>query len=811
MPRHLARMLILSSVLLIAGCESAEERAARYFASAQALLEAGDTERALVELRNVFKHDTRHREARQLYADTVLARGEVAEAYGQFLRLVEQYPEALPARLSLAELAIRRRDWEEAERHGMAAQRLAPDDARGAAIGAALAYRAAVIEEDEAGRDAAAAQARAALERRPESGVALRVIVLHLLAGPAPEAALPAIDRALALEPEDYELQMLKFQILNDSAAPEVAQAQLERMLEIFPEERPLQAALIGWHMRHGDLAGAEALLRRLAGPADAAPEGHLRLVEFLRETKGPEAALEELRRLARETAGRAPAETYAAFAAGLRFDLGERAAAMAELQGLLEAAEPSDGTRRIRVMLARMLAETGNAVGARAEVETVLAQDPSHVEALKIRAADSIAADRAGEAINDLRAALDQAPQDVEAMLLMAGAHEREGHIELAGERLAAAAALPQAGAEEALRYAGYLAAQGRAEAARGVLEEAHRRDPGALTVLRALSELALAARDWTETDRILALLGAREDAAAGELALSIRTARLMTEERVAETVALLEAQSNGGASGDRAAAMLIEARFRAGDTEGARAALEAARQGQPDHVGLRLLSAQLHLAQGAAEAGEADLRAVLAAEPGHEVAVDKLRALMLATGRDEAAEAVLEAGLAARPEARGLLLMRAAAHERAGEIAPAVEIYETLYARDSGDLVVANNLASLIGTHLEDPAQLARAEVIARRLRGRELPAFQDTYGWIAHRQGDHETALRHLEPAAAGLPRDPMVQFHLGMTLQALGRAEAARERLEAALALWGETGPAQAETARAALAAGAGGGG
>ena len=86
---------------------------------------------------------------------------------------------------------------------------------------------------------------------------------------------------------------------------------------------------------------------------------------------------------------------------------------------------------------------------------------------------------------------------------------------------------------------------------------------------------------------------------------------------------------------------------------------------------------------------------------------------------------------------------------------------------------MIVANNLASLITTYRDDAESLERAWSIARRLRGSDVPAFQDTYGWIALRRGDIEDALAPLEPAAASLSNDPLVQFHLAVAYAEAGR--------------------------------------
>ena len=76
-----------------------------------------------------------------------------------------------------------------------------------------------------------------------------------------------------------------------------------------------------------------------------------------------------------------------------------------------------------------------------------------------------------------------------------------------------------------------------------------------------------------------------------------------------------------------------------------------------------------------------------------------------------------------------------------------------------------------------------------MARRLRDTEIPAFQDTYGWIAYQQGDFEEALSYLEPAAASLTDNPLVQYHLGMTYAALQRPEDAQTTLTRAIEIAG----------------------
>ena len=805
LPRSLSpAALALIAALALAGCESAEDKAERYYLSGMELLAAGDEERALVEFRNVFKYNGFHKDARKVYADTVLKQGNVQEAYGQYLRLIEQYPDTPEVRRILAELAIGRGDWAEAERHGNEAIRLAPDAPGVRAIALALGYRKAVMDRDEEARAVLAEEARAVLAETPDSRIALRILIDHLAAGPDPTAALPEIERALALEPEALELHVAKLRILAQSGDSAGLGVQLKTMVERFPDNVDARSALIAWYMSEGDIDGAEAFMRQLAGDPTGPVEGHIAVIQLLQAARSAEAAQTELDRLIAANDGTANADLYRALDATFDFEAGKRDEAIAAMETILKTATPGDQTRRIKTMLAKMLETTGNRVGARARIEEVLAEDATNVEALKMRASWLIEEDRPGEAIVDLRAALGQAPRDASILTLMAAAHERDGSPELAGERLALAVEVSGSAPGESLRYAQFLVRQGRIQAADTVLTESRRVNPTHVGVLAMLADIALNAQDWPRAQEIaetLAQIGTPEADAATR---ALQAALLLGQNRTEDGLAFLEEQVGKGGDDLAAIQVILQARIRSGKPDEARTYLDGELAKRPDDPGLRLLSAGLHALMGEVSQAEALFRDLIAEDPTAELPARLLYGLLRSDGRAEEAAAVLDAALAAQPAAATLRWIQAGELEKAGDIDGAIAVYEAMYAVDSGNVIIANNLASMITTHRDDPESLARATAIARRLKGSDVPAFQDTYGWIAHRNGNHDEALTYLEPAAAGLPNDALTQFHLGMTYLALERTEDARRQLTRALELAGDSPLPQFETARQELA-------
>ncbi len=780
----------LAATLVLTGCQSDEERAAEYYDSALSYVEQGDIDRAQIELRNVFDNDGFHREARQLYADLLLQEGDRSAAYSQLLRLVEQYPDDVDARTTLAELAVDFGRWDEVERHGGEAIELAPEAPRSRAIAAVLDYRAAIQARDDQARRDAVAQAREIVEAQPDSMTARRILIIEAVEEGSPEEILEEVEAALEISPESLELNMMRAQYLERTGATDELGTHLARMYDLFPEEERIAQALSSWYIAQRDFEGAEEFMRREAGAPAEDTDGNLAVVRLLRQTRGAEAARNELRALVEAAEGSDAADLYRATLAALDFDEGRQQEAIDAIETILQEAGPSDQTRRIKIMQAQMLTQTGNEVGARARIEEVLDGDGSNVDALKMRAMRLVAEDRAGQAIADLRTALDQAPRDTEILGMMAEAHLRDGSPELAQERLALAVQISNNAAAESTRYARFLLDQNQSQLAQTVLTAI---EQPTVESYALLGQVLVQNEDWPQAQSLVDTLRGLNDPRAGEIADSVQTAILFRQNRVEEGLAAL--QDNIEGAGDlEGTIQVLRAQIAAGRLKEARRFLDERVAEAPDDENLqriaRRLDALLLAAAGETEAAEAAYRAILEDEPGAETAALQLQSLLRAEGRAEAADEVVREAAAAAPESRRLQLFEASRLERAGDPEAAIEIYERLYQRNSNDVVVANNLASLLTTARSDSSDLDRAFAIARRLNGSDVPAFRDTLGWIRHLRGQQEEAIADLEFAARGMPEAPSVAFHLGLAYAAAGRTDAARAEIERGLDLAGE---------------------
>jgi len=474
----------------------------------------------------------------------------------------------------------------------------------------------------------------------------------------------------------------------------------------------------------------------------------------------------------------------------------------------VVDGAEPSNDTDRYKVTLARMLVATGNEVGARGLVESVLERDPNQVAALKMSATWMIDADQADDAIGVLRRALDQAPEDAETMTLMARAHERAGNAQLAQDLLALAVDASGNAPEESLRFARLLTEQERFNSAEEVLLNALRVSPRNPALLEVLGDVYLNTEDWSRANQVVETLLRVGTEPARQSGNQLKLQIISRVEGRDSGIAFLENMIATEQDNSAAKVALIRARLSQERNEDALALAEELVEELPDNPRAKQVLANTQFAVGNIEDAEDTLRAV-AEETGEGSDILQYARVLGALGKSDEAQQAIDDGLAKTPDSADLLWAKASYLEAANDIDGAIGIYERLYEGNSASQIVANNLASLLATYREDTESLDRAFAVARRLKGTEIPPFQDTYGWILFRRGEAEEALTYMEPAAGALKQDPIVQYHLGRIYEALGRSSDAIKQYEAAVRLAGEDDPrsqiGEANTRRAALEA------
>lgn len=727
--------------------------------------------------------------------------GDTDAALEHLQRALELDEDNIEAWLRLGELQLSLRDAEAASR----AFARARDLPRGELTGALGLARVALLSED---LTQALSGVEAVLADNPDVPMAHYLLALVEFEGgdwAAAESALREVQSRLPDHaPSLYLMGAVKFQ------QQQFAQAEnnLDRFLRIDPGNESARKLLASLHFQQGDLQTAAATLEPLrSSSADPQVFAMLGTIELrLGNSDAATAALEQAVALAPDEA---PFRNQLALSL---LSAGDRDRAESELSSAIDV----DGEQFQSDYLLAMLHVRDREYDQAAEsVEAIIAKDPDNPFGHNLMGAVAMGRGDAGAAEQAFRRALTLDAGYVPAVQNLARLFEQQDGIAAAEGPWRSLLKSEPGNAAALLALAQLKLRQNDTPAARQLLEQAAK-DAQSLRAQLALARLQLASGEVEAA--------AESTAAAARLAPQSPDVLLLQAE-VALASGDAEAARTATGELEQIAESLQEpnARFlqalgllhlRLGDAASAQERFEAAfaASGETSVPALRGLlqldlgarrleavTARLERLQALGDAGpefellSADLAqlrgddgaAVAAyerlAEQGVRQAVTRLASLQLRLGEIDAARSALTDWLSTNRDDRGVRLLLADAHMRAGDDAAAVAVYEDL--EDVGSPVVFNNLAWL---YLERGDE--RALTMARRAYelAPQSADIADTLGWALVKAGNAEEAVTYLSQSARQLPDNPTVQYHLGVALADAGSRDEAVAALRQALA-------------------------
>lgn len=273
-------------------------------------------------------------------------------------------------------------------------------------------------------------------------------------------------------------------------------------------------------------------------------------------------------------------------------------------------------------------------------------------------------------------------------------------------------------------------------------------------------------------------------------------RASSLLNAGRPAEARDVLQGALKIAPNDVRMSFMLAQAQRDAGDLAAAEETARALRSAHPEDVRTTYLLAQMLDARGRYQEivdllkpEIARLRAA-SAKPGQIALLLSTEGLaLLQLKRPDEALALYREATTLAPDDTTALFQFGAALDRAGRQADAQKIFREIIAKDPLDANALNYLGYMLaehGTSLDEAVTL-----IQRALKvDPENPSYKDSLGWAYFQQGKLDLADPPLSDAAGRLPKNSVIQDHLGdLRLKQNRRAEAV-EAWQRALAGDGE---------------------
>ncbi len=781
-------MMIAASALALAACASPEQRLEKYNKSGEAFLADGKLGMANVQFLNALKIDEQNVQALTGMTKIAEKKGDYNQMFGLLQRLHRIDPKNEKVRLDLAKIYLLGNDTAEALDLADAVIAENPNNADALAVKAATLFRLG----DTAG---SVDYSKRALAIDPNSADAIAVLASERVKAKDNEGALAVLDAALAKEGAAPVLELLRVQVLAVLGRTDDINDAYKRLVEANPDDANYRRLYVTSLIELNKLDEAREQLVEVAKLLPKQNEAKLDVVRVDYRIGGRAKAEETFRKYIAEN----PDDTDLKFALGAFLREQKDNAAAEKVYGEIAERKGAelDEVLRARNEIAAIRIAEGKTAEAETIINDILAKDPKDSGALTKRAGFMIDKGDIDAAIGDLRVVVNDSPDAWAPRLLLAAAYERKGDLNLAESEYARAVETAKRAARPSNLFARYLIRQDKKDRAAKVLTDSLGAEPRDEENLKLLAALRLEQQDWRgaeEAAKALAEIN-KEDAVSS----SILSAAYAGLKDYTGAIDALTKENERRPLDARPLANLVQAYVNADRVPEAETFLNETIAKNPPAYDARILLAQLQRQQRKPAEALETLKGAVAGDPLRSEAYELMYNIYAGEGRRAEAGQVIEQALSAIPNNDGMQVLKADHLIAEGKYDDAITLYEAIRTRRPNDLIVANNLASLLSER-DDAQSQKRAVEVAAPLKGAENAFFLDTYGWAAWRAGDKAAGLAALEKAAAGAPGVADIRFHYGVALIESGEVERGRKELEAVIAAPGAPSARVAEARR-----------
>lgn len=766
------------------GCQSDEAKLNEHLSRGDTYLEQEKYKEAIIEYKSALQLDPNVAAAHWGLAQSHLKNEQVREGFWELRETVRLDPSNSDARLRFGQISILAGELDDALEQ---AEAVIKSDEKN--IQAQL-LRAQTLESQKKMRQARMAY-KQAVELAPgtkDEGLALRLLANYYTRRGENDAAGPYYEKLAEVSPEFSSFIALASHYVQNKK-PDDAERSYKKAIEVAKPEDTAKGYgfLASFYYNHDRFDDGVATLER---GIDALPQDPLDLIYLLAHfynMRGDEAKADEL---VRNAPARKPGDvrpflvlsTYEA----RRGRLAESLAAVNEALKL----DPKNQEALVRK--AELLVDTGfrdkqpeQLEEARLVVEALLKENPTHPEALLVKAKIDMAQNRSKDSIGSLHAALESRPDWAQAHFLLGSALALQGDKTAARSELARAIEL-----DATLVDARKLLAQIHqdlgeheyaAEEARKYLRE--RPDDARLRITLAQSLVSQGRRDEAMRELEVVPVEARTPEvlfAFGQLYLA---ASQFAQARASLEQALAQKANSPDILKSLLALDLKENRF-----EESVKRIDAAVIAVPDDGRLQGLQGTVALASGKGDDAERAFKRAVELTPNDLGAYQRLATFYGRTGRLAEAVSTYETALKANPDKAEIHYMLGVLYEYSTQRDKAVLRYEDAIKRNPELGEAKNNLAYI---YAETGNNLDRALDLAQEAKALlpNNPNTADTLGWVLFKRGVPSAAVGFLREAESGYEAgDPslgVVRHHLALAYEAGGDLEEARKTAERGL--------------------------
>lgn len=730
---------ILLAVLILAGCDGAEDSRTRYLDRGIGFYETGNYDRAIVEFRNVLSIDPKAPQPYFYIGDIAEKRKDLRQASKNYAMAVKLDPGHIEANIRLGRFEVLTNELGKASARADEVLKREPGNAHAIGLKAAVLYRQGKTDD-------AVRLLVDVLDREPGNKYSALLLATIYEKQNKVDQSLAILERANGIS-TDSDVTVRLIQIYKERKESGKEEKALLDLVKANPGDLQYLRALSNFYSRSDEAAKGVQALRNAIAKDPGNPQKYLLLIELYNSRFNQRMAIAEARKMTENN----PGMTQLKFAlARLYSNNGQQDKAEAVYQDVMDSEGLNQDGLRARTGLANIKFQQGNIPDGEKLIAEVLKKDPKNGRALLMKAKLAMQKKDYAEAITLLDEILAADDRSIPALKMKAKILAlNRNNIELEKVLTRLVEASPDS-ADGYLGKGAFYRGQKKYPEALQAFEDAYTREPDSAVALTQIVEIQIIMGDSGVAERRLdgIILANPRHPLAHELLGAVYMSR--GEYRNAEQSLTRQLEFDG--FGSSVYQRLATARSLQGNTAGAVQAYQDGHEKFPDDVGLLF----------------------------------GLTRAYLMTGEIDKAASTAEEGIIAAPGNPNFQMVLASVRQKQGRYDDAISIYEQLLRRAPDNVAVINNLASLLADYRKDDKQsLNRAGHLVKKLANKKQPVLMDTRGWVYYRLGDYAQAEEVLTAVIKQVPDNDGFNYHLGMIYYRQGKPDAARELLYEAI--------------------------
>ena len=765
--RTLAILLCVPLLLVVFGCSSNEEKAAKFITRGDRLIEKGDPVRAILQYKNALQLDPKSAAAYFALGKALLIQKQYLQAYRTLSAALELDPNLDEARLEVATLLSGGQPETALEQ----LSKIGKPESFETRIAVVKASAHVALKQYEQAIEVLGKvkDAEANAEAQQLLAISLKEVgdfkAMEEAAAKAshiePKAPFPYLflarfaadhgDRQRAVKELDAMVNAMgenSAALLRARAFEELRMsAEAEEAYEKLPNEPQMLKVRAGFYHRQGMTEKAQQVLEALLSKEPADVEATLALVAVLQSKRDSANALGRIETALKLDIKPADREKLLLTKASIIADKDEKSAAV-EICG--DVLKQNQGNSDAHLLLGRLLLDAG----------------------------------KYEEAEIHLQQAASARPEDAGATVLLARSQFLNKKDSLAADTLNNAIRANPANNDLRLEYVRILLAKGDLNQAVTILDQGLETQPENLVFLRTRGRLLASQSQFSKAEQdFRQMVKLAPDSAAGCMEIGQLMLAQSKPDKALDWLKRALSAQNGWES---AIPLLVAAYVEKGDYKSGMAVVESeASKRQPSPLAFYSIG-QIHAQhRNPAEAEKALAKAIELApewsDPHRAMAI-----VFAAQGKADSAIVEMEKMYHINSSPSNAISL-AMLYELKGRVDDASRLLDEVLRKSGGSPSVMNDLAYLYAEYRTDPKDLEKAaNLAAQAIAGQpDNPAFLDTAAWVSFKQGDLEAAWYRIQTALSLRPDAGSLNLHAAMIAKTRGEKQEASRYLEKAL--------------------------